>query len=122
MLDPTYGYILLAKNLYFGKRSYTGAWNLGPDKSNINVISLVNKFKKYINIKTKIKKIKNNYIETNRLRLNTNKAKKYLSWKPLLTLSESIKLTSEWYLNSKDFNKIRKLIDQQIDFYSKKIK
>ena len=47
--------------------------------------------------KIKIFKKKINTMNKKNLQLNINKAKKKLFWKPKLSISESIKLTIEWY-------------------------
>lgn len=44
----------------------------------------------------KIKKQKKFYEQTN-LQLNIEKSKKNLKWKPKYKISESVKLTIEWY-------------------------
>ena len=42
-------------------------------------------------------KKKNKYYEQKNLQLNISKAKKNLSWKPKLSIYESINLTVKWY-------------------------
>ena len=37
--------------------------------------------------------------ESNLLRLNSNKAKKYLNWSPILNFKESVNFTTNWYIN-----------------------
>jgi len=34
VLEPLYGYLLLAERLYKGKKEFSGAWNLGPNNKN----------------------------------------------------------------------------------------
>ena len=47
----------------------------------------------------KIKKKKGSLYESGLLKLNSNKAKKLLKWKTILTFDETIKLVADWYKN-----------------------
>ena len=47
--------------------------------------------------KGKIKINKNKFYEQKHLQLNINKSKKYLKWRPKLSISESIEQTINWY-------------------------
>tara|TARA_Y100000816_G_C26106304_1_gene588105 strand:+ start:2915 stop:3979 length:1065 start_codon:yes stop_codon:yes gene_type:complete len=98
VLEPLNGYLILAKKLYENPIEFSSAWNFGSEKNTVtDVLTVV---KKIIDIwgKGKIKfSKKNKYYEQKNLQLNINKAKKKLFWKPKLSISESIKLTIEWY-------------------------
>ncbi len=98
VLEPLYGYLILAFNLHKNKKNFSGSWNFGTNKNTITSVEEV--IKKIIlfwgsgDYKTTNKK---KYYEQENLQLNINKAKKILKWKPRLTINESIKLTVEWY-------------------------
>ena len=57
VLEPLYGYILLAQKLYGNKgNKFSGAWNFGPKKeNNKKVYELSKKIKKLVKSKSKIK-------------------------------------------------------------------
>ncbi len=57
------------------------------------------------------------------LHLNSEKARKKLSWNNLLSLKETLSLTIDWY--KKYYEKktsIEKISKSQIEFYQKKLK
>jgi CDP-glucose 4,6-dehydratase len=82
VLEPLYGYLLLAQKLYDKKigYKYADAWNFGPLKANnTQVINLAKKLKKILKSKSNIKITKQKYVyEARCLSLNSSKSKKYL--------------------------------------------
>ena len=60
-------------------------------KNFIKKINLISNF----NIKWKVKK--SNLHESKILKLNNTKSKKYLNWRPTLSLNDMIDLTFSWY-------------------------
>ena len=111
VIEPTFGYIKLAKMLYYFKGyEKNPAWNFGPEKKNfVTVIKIVEYFKKNTKkLKVKVKKT-NRFYETKILKLNSNKSKKKLGWKPKWDLIQSLKKVNEWnnlYNKKIDPNKI----------------
>jgi len=106
VLEPLYGYLILANKLMSGKKNLIGAWNFGPERKNHTTVEvLVKKIIKYYGKGDFI--VDNNtesFKETNNLVLNINKAKSILNWKPKYNLNQSIHNTVEWYLNYKEVN------------------
>jgi CDP-glucose 4,6-dehydratase len=93
VLEPLYGYLLLLSKKKISNNNYI--WNFGPDQKNCKkVIDIVKKISKYFKISYKI--INNPYKETKTLKLNNNKAKKKLGWKPKLDLDKTISLIIEY--------------------------
>ena len=45
VLEPIYGYLLLAKKLYFNPKKFSGPWNFGTEK---NTVTSVKKIALYI--------------------------------------------------------------------------
>ena len=98
VLEPLYGYLILAERLYKKPNYYSGAWNFGTRKNTVtNVLEIVKKIIKFWgNGKVRFKKnIK--YYEQENLQLNINKSKKFLKWEPKYSITKSINITSEWY-------------------------
>ena len=87
VLEPLYGYLLLAEKLCSPKGvNFAKAWNFGPKKeNNTNVYELAKKLKKITKSKSKIinSKIKN-YSEVKYLYLDSSKSMKFLKWKKML--------------------------------------
>lgn len=118
VFDPLYGYILLAENLFtYKKKIFSSAWNFGPNKNNYKVIDVIKHVNKFLKIRTKISKKK--YYETFHLKLNSNKAYKYLKWKTNLNFQDAIKVTLEWYLNSNNKSNLINISKNQIYSYLK---
>ena len=102
VLEVVWGYLLLALSLKKNKSFHGEAFNFGPDNSfNHNVMRVVKTMKKYWSgISWTIKKVrKKNFYESNILKLNSNKAKKFLKWRCRLTFDETMKMVAEWYKN-----------------------
>ena len=123
VLEPIFGYMILANNLYKKNENNGQSFNFGPYfVKNYKVIALLKEFKKYL---PKIKWIndidKKKVHEAGLLNLNSGKAYDKLNWKNILNFKETIKMTAEWYecyLNGKNVKK--KTLDQ-INFYKKKL-
>lgn len=122
VLEAVWGYILFSYKLKTVGKLNGQAFNFGPnDKKNYNVIELLNMMQKnWKNVRYSIKKSKK-FKESNLLKLNCNKAKKYLGWKNILKFNDNIKLTAEWYQSFySEKGRIRELSLRQIEDYKNK--
>lgn len=100
VLEPLYGYLLLAKKTYESNQ-FVGAWNFGPYDSDILTVEEV--------VKLAIKNWgKGSYIEEKNneepheammLKLDINKARYYLKWEPTYNSTQAIEKTIDWYKN-----------------------
>jgi len=100
VLEAVWGYLLLANNLKKNKKLHGQAFNFGPNNNNNhNVITLIKLMQKQWNkISWKpLNKNKKIFYESNLLKLNSNKAKKILKWKCILTFNETIDMVTDWY-------------------------
>ena len=90
----------MAENIKINKNLHGESFNFGPNnKINHNVEDLVKKIRLFWkNIKFLIKPDKSKF-ESNLLKINSNKAKKKLNWKCILTFAETAKYISKWYIN-----------------------
>jgi len=106
VLEPLYGYLLLAENLYFSAEKYSGAWNFGPENSDaISVEELVEKISQFWKSSNWIIDKSDNPHESSFLRLDINKAKSRLNWYPRWNIDIAIsKILSfhEGWKNGKD--------------------
>jgi CDP-glucose 4,6-dehydratase len=122
VLEALYGYMLLATKLYDGKKEFSGAWNFGPSNQNLLTVEkftelALKNLNKGIYI---IKRDLNNKHEDKLLKLNSNKAKKYLKWQQKLNINETLQLTFKWYKNFYNKKNIINITDQQIaSFFNK---
>ena len=124
VLEPLYGYILLAQKLYGNKgNKFVGAWNFGPKKeNNKKVYELSKKIKKIMKSKSKIKILHEKKLhESKYLSLSSFKSNKYLKWKKFLNLDQTIKLTVEWYDDFRNKKNLRIATINQIKYFMKLI-
>ena len=98
MLEAFCGYLLLAQNLSTNKLLNGEAFNFGPNyKNSISVIRLIKKVKKkWPTLKWIIEKSPQQF-ESKLLKLNSNKAKKNIGWKCVLSADETIDYVINWY-------------------------
>jgi len=116
IFDLLNGYLILSKKIY-GKNKFNGSWNFGPNKSHVTVQEVISKLIKILGIK-KLFLIKANkkLKETSLLSLKVNKSKKYLKWKPKLSLQQTLKIIADWYICYIDDRKnIEKFSKKQVE-------
>ena len=110
VLSLCFGYILIpyVSHKNPNRIKNLNSFNFGPLNSryyNVSeVINIFSKFWKQISGKEiknsfRIKKNNKKFYESKILKLNSSKASKYLGWKPLLNINNTLKITSEWYWN-----------------------
>ena len=100
VLEPISGYLVLAKRLYKYPKKYSGSWNFGPRHSETKKVIEVAKIiinKIYSKKKIKIIFKKGKFKEANLLKLNSNKANKYLGWSTRWSMVKGLNKTAEWY-------------------------
>lgn len=99
VLEPLYGYLLLAQHLDQKGKDYTGAWNFGPNPDNTkNVQYIVENVIKLWKSKQTIRLDKRNAPhEASFLSLDSHKARKVLKWSPRWGIRETLQRTVEWY-------------------------
>ena len=124
VLEAINGYLIFGVKLKNNKKLDGEVFNFGPSNVlNHKVEDLVKKievFWKDIKWIIKPDKLK---LESNLLKINSNKAKKKLNWKCILTFSETSEYVSKWYINY--FNKNTNMFDYssgQISSYEKKLR
>ncbi|MBN2478795.1 MAG: CDP-glucose 4,6-dehydratase [Parachlamydiales bacterium] len=108
VLESLSGYLSLGQKLLEEKAIYAQSWNFGPiEKETLTVYEMLNLLQKdWQNIKYKIVNKKEKKLEANFLRLDSSKANKYLGWKPVYSIEQTLKETVIWYKNYYTQNKI----------------
>jgi len=121
-LEPLSGYMLLAEKLFEGKNEFAAAWNFGPGKDASRPVKdvLEEIEKKWDgNVEWKISNGAHPH-ETQVLKLDSSRARAGLGWNSILTLSESLKMTIEWYQAFRDQKDLVQLTEDQIGQYEQK--
>jgi len=115
VLETASGYLLLACNLKQNKKLHGEAFNFGPSNAkNYSVIFLVQLMKKYWKkVSWNINKNEKKFFESNILKLNCNKARNILKWKCILSFTETVDMTVNWY--KKYYFKPQKIYETSLD-------
>lgn len=122
VLEAIGAYLYLGYLLNLNKKIDGEAFNFGPSyKKNYSTKEVLSNLVKYWPLKAKIKILKKKqFYESKLLKLNCMKAKK-IGWKSILSLQETLFLTTTWYktfyFNKKNINDFSK---DQIKRYFKK--
>ena len=119
VLEPLYGYLLLAKNLATQGKNFSGPWNFGPDDTGIqsveHVLRLLGNY--WGSDLTIIRQPEPAYHETHTLKLDSSKAKSLLHWHPQLTLEQCLELTVQWYRSYLDHADLAAVTQKQLRQY-----
>ena len=100
VLEPISGYLILGEKLFKSPKKFSGSWNFGPrHKETKKVIEVAKIIINKIYSKKKIKIIykKSNFKEANLLKLNSNKANKFLKWSTKWSMLQALNKTANWY-------------------------
>ncbi|MBU3130858.1 CDP-glucose 4,6-dehydratase [Clostridium gasigenes] len=120
VLEPLFGYMVLAKKMYENPLDYCEGWNFGPNiNSVIDVKSLTEKLVYLYGMKDMIEIEKNNDLhEANLLFLDTTKSRLKLNWQGKLDIDKTLNLTIDWYKRYKSED-VFTLCSEQIQYYMK---
>lgn len=99
VLDALHGYLLLAEQLLIGNTIAADAWNFGPDASdNVTVATVLNGLQAHWpELDWQVAKDAAAPHEAGFLYLDSSKARRLLGWQPRWKLSETLRLTADWY-------------------------
>lgn len=123
VLEPLNGYLTLAAKQAESPLEFGEAFNFGPILSNnISVKELTEIIIKFWG-EGNISISKNQFLqhEAGSLKLDIDKAKKRLKWKPKLTFEETIFYTIEGYLEELNKKDVLKLIEMQVHNFRNKM-
>ena len=119
VLDALSGYLLLGEKMFRNPTEYAQAWNFGPNITSI--IPVWDVAKAVINNygKGKLSDLSNSrpLHEAELLVLDISKARFKLNWVPTLDITDTIKLTVDWYRNYNDTD-VYELCKKQINEFS----
>ena len=122
VLDPLFGYLLLAAKLLEDGPRFAGAWNFGPETGEIvEVETLAREIGRAWGKNgpdfTWDKQTEGPH-EASILRLDSTKARTLLGWRPRLGLRDTVQLTVEWYQAfGQGKSALREISEEQIARY-----
>lgn len=120
VLEPLFGYMTVAEKQISKKMLLPPRWNFGPDRNSIvSVSKIVEIFKKTKYLKVKYLNQEKKIFESTSLKLNNNKSKKNLGWKPKWSIQKSIEKVIEWNNLKKQKIPPQEICENQIKNYLK---
>ena len=121
VLDPLFGYLLLAQYLYQDGPAFSGAWNFGPDYENDKAVRwLVEHItKKWGNNASWTVDCSNHPYEANYLKVDCSKAKSKLGWNSNWNLKLVVEKTVDWYKAYRNHEDMLNVTIDQIQNYEK---
>lgn len=98
VLDPLYGYMLLAYKLHQYPDRFSGSYNYGPEKESIRTVEeLVKDVYGVWDQKIEFDVSPSELHETKLLYLNCEKVYQTLKWQPIWNFKTAVKNTAQWY-------------------------
>ena len=124
VLEPLFGYLLLAQLLYQNGPVFAGAWNFGPEDSSAKPVRWL--VEKIVNIWGENAgweiDPEDHPHEAHTLKLDCSKAKLRLGWLPQWDLETALRLTVDWYKTYGHHGDILTMTIHQIQQYEEGIK
>jgi CDP-glucose 4,6-dehydratase len=121
LLDPLFGYMLLAKKLYEGDEDISGAWNFGPNESSyLTVEELAGKAIKILGRDSYSVQKDDGRREAKTLKLNSRKARELLGWHSVLDIDAVLNFTFEWYKDFYGGKDMAGITNEQIKYFLEK--
>lgn len=119
VLEPLWGYLLLAQQLCCDGPQYAGAWNFGPSDADTKTVEWVTEFvtRRWRGGGRWTQDKSSHPHETRSLRLDCSKAYAYLGWQPRLSVATALEMTVDWYQAKQDGNDMSTFTRTQIDSY-----
>lgn len=97
VLEPIYGYLLLAQKMWNEPKIYSGPWNFGPNEDScVTVKSVVSQVIEHWDSGT-YEIVPTPLHEAQLLKLDSTKAKNGLGWQPKWDLSKTVQELVKWY-------------------------
>lgn len=123
VLDPLLGYLCLAEKLYDDPDKFSGAWNFGPDLSDIrSVADVISDFERlFSQFSWALGCADDNPHEATTLKLDISKSIAMLDWRPALGFDESVLRTGGWYADWRRGRCPRTISVRDIDEVLKKV-
>lgn len=122
VLEPLFGYLILAKGLYDNPGLIIGAWNFGPENKDLKSVEDIINIGEKSGIVGEVIFEPSVLAEAKYLMLNISKAKQNLNFKPKWNSEKAIEKTFHWYLKYNiESSNTNKLIESDLDIYLNKL-
>jgi CDP-glucose 4,6-dehydratase len=124
VIEPIFGYLLLAQAMHT-KSCTAPAINFGPLIENqITVEDIVAYSSEVLPHEFQFNKAltPGKYIESEFLLLDSALAKDELDWQPILSWTEAVQLSLNWYVDFQNGTPVGELIERDIDYYLSKFR
>ena len=117
VLEPLFGYLILAQRMWEEGKEFSEPWNFGPDETDCKSVKwILEKISKELDDGFSWKEdTRDNPHEAKMLKLDCNKAKKRLGWKTKLDVNETIEWTVNWYKEYFKNSDMKEYTENQID-------
>lgn len=118
VLEPVFGYLLLAYNLVKDPHKYSGSWNLGPSEASFETVQKVVELARLrlVDLAVESGSYPHNR-EAVTLRLNSQKAHQLLNWRSIWPLEVALAESLDWYLRVRNGEDARVVSEEQIGRY-----
>ena len=118
VLDPLFGYLLLAEKMYTDSSKYSFSMNFGPSVSDVlSVKEVVKIFAEAYGVELVYQYRPGLYHEAANLSLDCTLAYSCMSWKPIWNANEALNRTAEWYQLSNTGKDLKQLMADQINAF-----
>jgi CDP-glucose 4,6-dehydratase len=99
VLEPLYGYLLLGKGLYEGRKECADTFNFGP-MGEMTVLEVLKEIREiWEGIEVEIDETETHPAMVNLLKIDSSKAKRVLGWETVLEMENAIQSAAQWYLD-----------------------
>jgi CDP-glucose 4,6-dehydratase len=115
VLDPLWGYLLLAERLLERPHEIPGAVNFGPSDSGVPVSDVVDSVLGHLGRGSWEADPREHPYEAPALRLDCTLARRVLGWSTLVDLDGAIRSTVEWWRTQDSGDSVRTLAERQIE-------
>ncbi len=117
VLNPLSGYLLLAERLWEGGRTFAEGWNFGPDDEDCRPVSwLIERFVRCWDEGASWEvRGGDGPHEAGFLKLDWEKARRELGWRPVVGLEQAVEWLVEWYREHAAAGELRRLIFDRIE-------
>ena len=119
VLEPLYGYLILAQKLYENGPEYSGAWNFGPQEENLKSVGWIVErfFYKWGENKSYETDRNDNPHESNILKLDCSKAGIKLGWQPRWNIEKTLDSIIDWTKSFSRKENLKEVCISQIKDY-----
>lgn len=117
VLDPLYGYMVLASHLLESPQRFGGAWNFGPSSHAVQTVQelATGILAHWGSGEIVVAPEAGAPHEANLLRLNCDRAHQFLKWYPCWDFEKTVRETTRWYKGHVDGIPARRLVDEQLE-------